>query len=153
MRLPSGFPAGVSGSLGRNRSVPRRGPRSNASGTSRARLGLGEKQVVLNQVVQRQDFIFGQEVPGDADIGLVDPGAPPRSQAHVRLPGIGAGVNDLGGGLAGNRPVHRVLDRLEEADAFVRGRIVVDAGGVDIGDLLVEAPLRAPGSGYPGSGA
>jgi hypothetical protein len=106
------------------------------------RLALGEDQVLLDQVVQGRQLVFGQIVLGDADVLLADLGPAPVGQAHVRLVGIGAAVDDLGGGLAGDGPVHLVLHRLEEADADVQRRVVVDAGGVDVGDLLVETPLR-----------
>ena len=59
----------------------------------------------------------------------------------VGLRGIRAGVDDLGGGVAGDRPVHFVLHGLEEPDALRLGGVVINAGGVDVGDLLVEAPL------------
>ncbi len=51
------------------------------------------------------------------------------------------GHDHLGGGLAVDRVVHLVLHRGEE---LLRERVVlvvVDARGVDVGDLLVESPL------------
>ena len=50
-------------------------------------------------------------------------------------------MDDLGGGLSRNGPVQLVLHSLEEGDTSVGGWVVVDAGGVDVGDLLVETPL------------
>jgi len=38
--------------------------------------------------------------------------------------------------------VHLVLHGFEEIDADLQGGIVVDAGGIDVGDFLVEPPLR-----------
>ena len=58
---------------------------------------------------------------------------------------IGAGVNDSGGCVVGNGPVHLVLHGLEKTEALFGGGVVVDAGGVNVCDLLVEAPLRCPG--------
>ena len=50
-------------------------------------------------------------------------------------------MNNLRGGLAGDRPMDLVWDRLEKADAdFPRG-VIINAGGIDAGDFLVEPPL------------
>lgn len=43
---------------------------------------------------------------------------------------------------AGNSPVHLVLNSLEEFYADFHCRIIVDAGGVNIGDFLEKAPFR-----------
>ena len=59
-----------------------------------------------------------------------------------RFGAVGAIVNDFGGGPAGDGPVHFVLHGFEKAEAGFGGGIVIDAGGVDVGDLLVEPPLR-----------
>ena len=57
------------------------------------------------------------------------------------LAAVGAGVDDLRRRLAGDGPVHFVLHGLEELDALRLGGVVINAGGVNVGDLLVESPL------------
>ncbi len=47
----------------------------------------------------------------------------------------------LGGGVPVGGPVHLVLHGLEEQRRSLGGRVVVDAGGVDVENLLVEHPL------------
>ena len=78
------------------------------------------------------------------DVRLADrPGGSvlPRGQAHVGPGGVGPLANDLGGGMPVGRPVHLVLHGLEEQLGQLGLRVVVDAGGVDVGDLLVEQPF------------
>lgn len=40
--------------------------------------------------------------------------------------------------------MHLVLHRLEKFDAFGKRRVVIDTGGVDVGDLLAETALGGP---------
>ena len=71
-----------------------------------------------------------------------DFGTAPAGQAHVGLLGVGALADDLGGGVAGDGPVQLVLNCLKELNADVLCRVVIEAGRVDVGDFLIEAPLR-----------
>ena len=57
------------------------------------------------------------------------------------LVGPGAGGDELGGSVAVDGVVELVLDGGEEALGGGCVLVVVDAGGVDIGDLLVEAAI------------
>jgi len=57
----------------------------------------------------------------------------------VGLVGPGAGGDELGGGVAVDGVVELVLNGGEEALGGRSVLVVVDAGGVDVGDLLVEA--------------
>jgi len=50
-------------------------------------------------------------------------------------------VNNLSGGLAGDGPVHLVLNSFEKEDANLLGGVVIDTRGVNVSDLLVEPPL------------
>ena len=50
-------------------------------------------------------------------------------------------MDDLGGGLAGDGPMHLVLDRLEKTDTDLLRGIVINARRVDVRDLLVKPPL------------
>ncbi len=104
-------------------------------------LALGKKQVLLDEVVQRGEFRFAEVVFGDGDILLADFRAAPVGQAHVGLRGVGAGVDDFRRRLAGDGPMELVLHGLKERDALRLRRVVINAGGVNVGDLLVEAPL------------
>jgi len=51
-------------------------------------------------------------------------------------------VNDFRGGFAGDGPVQLVLHGLEKVDTDLKGGVIIDAGGINIGDLLVKPPLR-----------
>jgi len=64
----------------------------------------------------------------------------------VRFLAVGAGMDDLCRRLPRDGPVHFVLHRLEELDAGRLGGIVINAGGVDVGDLLVKTPLGSADS-------
>ena len=50
-------------------------------------------------------------------------------------------MDDLCSRLAGDGPVELVLDGLKERNALRLRGVVINAGGVNVGDLLVEAPL------------
>jgi hypothetical protein len=56
----------------------------------------------------------------------------------------GAQLDQFGGRVAMHGPVQLVLHGGEEVLAQLVPRVVVDAGGIDVGDLLVEQPLRGP---------
>ena len=116
-------------------------PVAHVHGDAAHGLAFGKDEVLLNEVVQRGKFLLVEIILGDGDILLADFRAAPVGQAHVGLRGIGAVVNDLRRRVAGDGPVHFVLHGLEEFDADRLGRIVIAAGGIDVGDLLVEAPL------------
>jgi hypothetical protein len=47
-----------------------------------------------------------------------------------------------GGCLSGNGPMHLVLNGLEELNADIQGWIIVDTGGVNVGDLLIKPSFR-----------
>lgn len=68
----------------------------------------------------------------------------PIRQAHVWLFRINAFVDNLCRSFSRNGPMHLVLYGLEKEQADVLGRVVINAGCVNISDLLVEAPLRRP---------
>ena len=59
----------------------------------------------------------------------------------MQLVAVGAVPDDLGGGPAVNGPVELVLHGGEKGLADLGVGIVINAGGVDVGDLLVEKPL------------
>ena len=105
-------------------------------------LPLGEDQILFGEVVQCADLRFREVVFRDSDIRLADLRSPETGQPHVRLRMVGTGSHDFCGGLPGDRPVHLVLHGLEELNADLRGRVVVDAGGVDVRDLLIEPFFR-----------
>ena len=110
------------------------------------RLPLREDEILLHEVVQRGQL--GLESDSSWRWRRRPYGCSGRASSSIRYWALWRrrGCGRLGGGLAGDGPVQFVLDRLEEADADVLRRVVVDAGGVDVGDLLVEAPLRGPDS-------
>jgi len=96
---------------------------------------------LLDEVVQRGEFRLVEVVLGDGHVILAHFRAAPTGEAHVGFGGIGAGVDDFRCRLPGDGPVQLVLHRLEEGDALRLSGVVIDAGGVDVGDLLVEPPL------------
>ena len=53
----------------------------------------------------------------------------------MQLVAVGAGADDLCRSLSGDGPVHFILHGLEELDADRLGGVVINAGGVDVGDL------------------
>ncbi len=62
-------------------------------------------------------------------------------------------MNDFGRRLPGDRPVHFVLHSLEEPDALRLGGIVLNAGGVNVGDFLARACLKTTGGAVFGQKA
>jgi hypothetical protein len=106
------------------------------------RLELGELDVEVHDAMEHLQLGLGEVVLRHRRVGFADQAAGPRRlHAHEWLVGVGALVDDLGGGVSVRGPVHLVLDRREELLREVNVGSVVDAGGVDVEDLLVEAPL------------
>lgn len=98
---------------------------------------MGEDEILLDQIAQGAEFRLVQVVLGNADIGFADTCVLPVRQPHVRQSVVGAGDDHLSGGLAVDGVVDFVLDGGEEC---LRERvilIVVDAGGIDVRNLLV----------------
>lgn len=62
-------------------------------------------------------------------------------EPHVRFDHIGAGMDDFGRRLSGNRPVHFVLHGLEELNADLHCWVVIDTGGIDVRDFLIKPAL------------
>jgi len=107
-------------------------------------LALREDQVLLHEVVERPKLRLVEVVLGDAHVRLAHARSLPRREARVRPAGVGALHDQLRGRSAVDRVVHLVLHRGEEVAGELHGRVVVDAGRVDVGDLLVEAPFTGP---------
>jgi hypothetical protein len=76
----------------------------------------------------------GYILPTNRTCGSVFPGG----QAQVRPSGISALANDFGRSVAVRRPVHLVLHGLKEQLGQLGVGVIVDAGGVNVGDLLRE---------------
>ena len=53
-------------------------------------------------------------------------------------------MNDLCGSLPGNGPVNLVLNRFKKKKTDFLCGVIVEAGGVDVRDFLVEPPLGGP---------
>ena len=68
----------------------------------------------------------------------------------MRLRGVGAFAHHLCRRVTMSGPVQLVLHRLEKHLGQLRIAVVVDAGGVDVGDLLVEEPLAGANISYAG---
>ena len=91
-------------------------------------------QVILgNRNVRFQDLAVGSMLP----VG----------EAHVPQGGIGRVVDNFCRGLSGDGPVELVLDAGGELLGHWSILVVVDSKRIDVGDLLVEAPLA--GSDLP----
>lgn len=104
-------------------------------------LGLGEDEVLLHEVVEGAQLLLIQVVLGNAHIALADATAFPIREAHVRQTVICPGFDDFGGGLPVDGVMNLVLDSRKEALRQRSVLVVVDAGGVDVGDLLVKPAL------------
>ncbi len=105
-------------------------------------LELGEFEVGADDAVEGVEFGFVEIIFGDGDIVFPDDAAGARGfEAHLGLGGVCAEVDDFGGGVAVGCPVHFVLDGGEELLGVFGVGGVVDAGGVDVEDFLVEAAL------------
>jgi hypothetical protein len=76
------------------------------------------------------------------DLGLGRTAAFERLQTHIRLPGVGATVDNLGGSVTVRGVVHLVLHDPEVQRRLVSLRVVIDAGGVQVEQLPVEDLLR-----------
>jgi len=85
-----------------------------------------------------QDFETGSEV----QVGLSRFNVPPVGQLNIGLAAIGSSLDDLSCRLPRHSPVHLVLNRLEEFQAFRLGGVVINAGRVNIGDHLIKAAFR-----------
>lgn len=86
----------------------------------------------------------GEAVLGDDGMALADGSGRrvlPVGQAHMGLCRVGAGAHDLGGRMTVSGRMHLVLDGLKETLGHLGPGIVVDAGGVNVCDLLVEEPF------------
>ena len=104
--------------------------------------GLGQIKKGVDQATQVVEFVAGKVVLADGHVTAQDlavGAVRPAGQAHVGLVGPGAGGDELGGGVAVDGVVELVLDGGEEALGGRGVLVVVDAGCVDVGDLLVEA--------------
>lgn len=108
----------------------------------RAEFGLFEEDD--DQAVESIDFIRGEVVLGDQDVLPPYTGAAPGGEGHVGLVRIGAGDDQLGGGLAGGGVEELVLHLGEEEGGFVLAGLVVAAEGEEVADFLVEALFRGP---------
>ena len=119
-------------------------PVPHVHGAVGAGLKFGEVQIGRNDQVQRLDLFLAEVVLGDGDVGLADGTLRrvlPGRQAHVRPGGVGALPDDFGRCVTVGGPVHLILDGLEEPLGHLGARVVIDARGVDVDDLLVEQPL------------
>ena len=104
--------------------------------------GLGQIKKGVDQAAEVFELVVGEVVLADGHVAAQDlavGAVRPTGQAHVGLIGPGAGLDELGGGVAVDGVVELVLNGGEEALGGRGVLVVVDAGGVDVGDLLVEA--------------
>jgi hypothetical protein len=98
---------------------------------------IGERALLPGDGVQRHVRL------GDDLLAVAHARALPGGQAHVRLVVRRAGHDQLGGGCAGDGVQHLVLYRGEEGLRPLRLAVVIDAGGVEVSDLLVEPLFRS----------
>lgn len=117
-------------------------PIAHVHGDAAHGLALGKDEVLLDEVVQGGEFRLVEVMLGDGNVLFAHLGSAPMGQAHVGPGAVRAGMDDFRRRLAGNGPVHFVLNGLEKLDADRLGGIVINAGGVNIRDLLVKPPLR-----------
>ena len=118
------------------------GPVLHRHGDLTAGTGLGQIKKGVDQAAEVFELVAGEVVLADGYVTAQDlavGAVRPVGQAHVGLVGPGAGGDELGGGVAVDGVVELVLNGGEEALGGRGVLVVVDAGGVDVGDLLVEA--------------
>ena len=92
--------------------------------------GLSQVEEGVDQAAEVVEFITGEVVLADGDITWQDlavGAVRPAGQAHVGLVGPGAGLDELGGGVAVDGVVELVLDGGEEALGGGGVLVVVDA--------------------------
>ena len=120
------------------------GPVLHGHGDVAAGPGFGQVEEGVDQPAQVLQLGASEVVLADDDIAGQDLAVRttrPGGQAHVGLIGVSPGADEFGSGLAVDGVVQLVLHGGEEAPGRRGVTVVVDAGGVDVGDLLVEAPL------------
>ncbi len=120
------------------------GPVLHGHGDLPAGPGLGQIEEGADQTTEVVEFVADEVVLADGDVAAQDlalGAARPGGQAHVGLVGSSARGDELGGGVAVDGVMELVLDGGEEALGGRGVLVVVDAGGVDVGDLLVETAL------------
>ena len=120
------------------------GPVFHGHGDLSAGSGLGQVEEGVDQAAEVFEFNAGEVVLADGNVAWQDlavGAAIPCGQARVGLVGLGARGDEFGGGVAVDGVVELVLDGGEEPFGGGGVLVVVDAGGVDVGDLLVEATL------------
>src|ERR1017187_8053656 len=116
-------------------------------------LVFGIVQIHADNPFQRLDLPLFQIVLRNGDIRFLNAAARgvfPRFEPHIRLAGLGALRNQLGSGLAGDRPMQLVLNRLEENLRNLRVLVVVDAALLeDVRDLKIKAPFAGANGANP----
>lgn len=101
--------------------------------------GLGQVEEGIDQAAEVFEFITGEVVLADGDITWQDlavGAVRPAGQAHVGLTSSGTGLDELGGGVAVDSVVELVLDGGKEPFGGGGVLVVVDAGGVDVGEIV-----------------
>jgi len=97
-----------------------------------------------DETLQLGHFFFREVVFGHADIELLDFALGrvlPSSEAHVVFGGIGPVEDDFRRRLAVDGPMQFVLHGGKETLGGLGGQVVVNGGGVDVSDFLVEFTL------------
>ncbi len=94
-----------------------------------------------HQPVEGVHLVGGKVVLGHDHVVLAHPRTAPVGERHVRGFGVGAGNDDLGGGLAGDGEQQLVLGFGEEELGGTVVGTVVGTEGEEVAHLLVEALL------------
>ena len=95
-----------------------------------------------DEAVEGVDFVFGEVIFGNEDVGFADFVAFPDEQSEVRVVGIGAGGDEFGGGILGDCVGQGVLGGGEKVPCAVVGFVVVGAEGEELADFLIKAFFR-----------
>jgi len=119
-------------------------PVGHGHGDAALGLVLGVVEIHGDEAVEGFEFLLGQIVFGDGDIRLEDfplGRIPPIGETHAFLSAVCPAHDQLGGGVAVDGKVELVLDSGEKSLRRFSLCAVIHRGGVNVGNLLIEATL------------
>ena len=115
------------------------GPVLHCHGGLTASAGLSQVEEGVDRAAEVLEFFAAEVVLADGHVAAQDlaiGAVRPAGQAHMGLVGSGTGGDELGGGVAMDGVVELVLDGGEEALGGRGILVVVDAGCVDVGEIV-----------------
>ena len=108
-------------------------------------MSFGEGQILLDDQLQRLELLLGEVVLPSRHICLAHLAwYLRRGQPHHRERSIRSVVDEFGYRLSTDAEEELILHLLVEGQCRLAQRVVLDAGSIDILDLLVDDPLGEP---------